>query len=256
MVPPTMLFVLISSIAVFVGVEFMRGEGHSPHADAAVGTPELVTTSHEITTYGSDTVGDISRLDHELEGLRDKVDRLSRELKLVQSLGHLNRRDEGDSSPKTREEVENEEAFTSSQFEFQDQQTEVESRFSSETIDSEWAPRMESQLASVPKRFSDFGMADTQMVFHECRATLCNAEFIHGENEDQRIFPLVLAIPGIERVQVERGEPPDGGPAVSRVYFFREGVASLDASGQGRCFSDRSPTVGRDVRAYLSAQSN
>lgn len=102
-------------------------------------------------------------------------------------------------------------------------QNELEQRFATEFEDPTWVEEMETRLYASLPRLSTLGLKETQIVFHECRDSLCKAEFIHGQHEDPRFLSLALAIPGIEQITVVPEEPLANGEKVSTVYFYREG---------------------------------
>jgi hypothetical protein len=99
----------------------------------------------------------------------------------------------------------------------------LEQRFLGEVPDRAWGAEMVALLDASLRQLPAMGMQDTEMVYHECRGTLCTAEFIHADGEDPRFLSTALVMPGIEQITVIPGEPLDNGEKVSTVYFYREG---------------------------------
>jgi hypothetical protein len=86
---------------------------------------------------------------------------------------------------------------------------------------------MELQFQSFLDRLPDFGLKDTQMIYQECRSTLCNAEFVHGKDENPQLLATALTMPDIEGMTVVSTESDDG-MFISRVIFYHEGFSSDD----------------------------
>lgn len=224
------LFIVISGVAVFAGLELVPRADRSSGANAPAAKSVPRKTGHEFKSERTDTAAQIDRLNKEVEHLKDKVDRLAQALQLAQASGQLHHGDSVDPPPITKDDVEAEEDLNARHYQSSNRQAELELRFAAETTDMAWVNRMETEFRSTLNRLSEFGLEDTQMVYHECRATLCNAEFVHGKGEDPQFLAVALAMPGIERITVAAEQLQDGGLPISKVYFFREGFADTDVA--------------------------
>ena len=224
-----LLVVLISGVAVFAALEFMpRGDGSSD-ATVSVATSPSRKSGQEFKGERTDAA-QLARLNEEVERLKKKVDRLAHALQLAQASNRLRRADAVDSYARTKDDVAAEENDDDGDYRASVRRAELDRRFSTETTDSAWAERMAAGFQSALAKFAEYGLKGTELVYHECRTTLCSAEFVHGQGEDHRFLAVALAMPGVERMTVLPAETREGGSAVSKVYFFREGFAGIDAA--------------------------
>ncbi len=222
----TIIFIIILGVAVFTGIGFLFYGERISDTNKQATKPIL----NKIVYDKSERVGadaQIAQLNKEVEDLKNKVENLAQAFQLAQGSNQLQHNSSVD--PMTDQQVEDEEYFSAEQDRSDQHQVELEKRFATETTDLAWVDSMETQFQSSLNRLPDFGLKNTKMVYHECRATLCSAEFAHGREENPQFLSTALTMSGIEKITVVSALSDDGSP-ISKAYFFREGFTSNDVA--------------------------
>lgn len=211
------IFIIILSVAAFAGCELLLNENDSTIKDmhATNSLPNHFDTKEK----RDDTDTQISQLNKEVEHLRNKVDKLAETFEILQASNHL--MDDNSVDLMEEQNIEDGEDFVKHDV-INTLQEELEERFTAETIDSQWGNHMESRFQSSLNQLPNFGLKDTQMIYQECKATLCNAEFVHGKGEDLKFLAAALTMPEIEKIDVLSTTTEDGS-LISKVFFYREG---------------------------------
>jgi hypothetical protein len=221
-----LILILILGVTFFTGTKFPFQSNRASNSTSQVTKPPIRQSVYK----NSKRVGidaEIAKLNKEVVQLKNKVDKLAQAFQLVQISQQPPVDDSADLI--THQNIETEEYLTAEQEKTDQQQTELEQHFASEATDLAWVNRMEPEFQSSLNRLSDFGLKDTKMIYHECRATLCNAEFTHSKEGNPLLFSAALTMPEIERISVVSVLSDDGTP-ISKVYFFREGFVSNDVT--------------------------
>ncbi len=221
------IFILILGVSVYTGTHYLLHSDHPSDTitQVAKSSPKQQSVYENIERMGVDA--EIAKLNKEVEQLKNKVDKLAQAFQLVQVSHQTPHNDSV--GLMADQNIEAEESLTVEQEKTDHQQAELEQRFASEATDLAWVNRMEPEFQSSLNRLSDFGLKDTKMIYHECRATLCNAEFTHGKEGDPLLLSTALTMPEVERITVVSALSDDGTP-ISKVYFFREGFVSNDVT--------------------------
>jgi hypothetical protein len=224
------ILIVATGAAVFAALGLVPSDHRATEAESvAAAEPPPEIAAKEVKEDQIHNDDRIDQLSEEVHQLKEQVDRLSRALRTAQAqLKPLDLEDASD-PVQSRREVDFEESFPAAGEEPTYLQAELEQRFAAEMRDTAWGDQIDLEFQTALERLSEFGLKDTKMVYQECRATLCNAEFIHGEGEDPRLLAAALAIPGIERITVVPDQTRDGESAVSKLYFFREGFGAADS---------------------------
>jgi FtsZ-binding cell division protein ZapB len=218
--------IIILDVVVFAVIEFLL---HSnPSFD--IRTQETKALQKQISYERNEKSSadvQIARLNKEVEHLKNKVDKLAQAIQFAQASNQFLQEDNNGLEEDDIVVVDEDE--TSGQGLLDKFQTVLDQRFAIETPDLEWSDQMELQFQSSLDRLPDFGLKDTQMIYQECRATLCNAEFVHGKDENPQLLATALTMPDIEGMTVVSEESADG-MLISKVIFYREGFSSDDSA--------------------------
>ena len=218
--------IIILDVVVFAVIEFLLYS--NPSFDIRTQATKVLQNqiSYERKEKSSANV-QIARLNKEVEHLKNKVDKLAQAIQFAQASNQFLQEDNNGLEEDDIVVVDEDE--TSGQDVLNKFQTVLDQRFALEASDLAWSNQMELQFQSSLDRLPDFGLKDTQMIYQECRETLCNAEFVHGKDENPQLLATALTMPDIEGMTVVSEESADG-ILISKVVFYREGFSSDDSA--------------------------
>lgn len=220
------IFIIILSVAGFrVAAYVLHSDRSSDKMTQATKLSDKLIIHDKKEQVASNADAQLAQLNKKVEHIENKVDNLARVLQLAQISTQLPTDNSVD--PMRNHSIEADKYFTAEQGTSNEHHAELEKRFAAEFTDLAWVNRMDIEFQTSLNRLSDFGLKNTQMIRHECRATLCNAEFEHGKEENPQLLALALNMPEVERINIVPAISDDGSP-ISKVYLFREGFASAE----------------------------